>query len=136
MTDRLLFGMNKRYPGHAIGLAIEEVVARPDCEATAWTDRAVKIRWTMHNGGVRAVWASASERDHSRERRSIARTSGGTTVPLRMQEVQAWLWLARVEPKDQDIVQSFLARVAPDPLMDGSSPSIVGGREVLARPWS
>jgi hypothetical protein len=41
-----------------------EAVIRPDCEAIAWMDRAVKIRWAMHNGTPREVWvwASAVER--------------------------------------------------------------------------
>lgn len=98
-------GQNRRYPGHGIGLSIEEaavrpepigltereldlashpvteakhpipvrafvrfheVVIRPDCEAIAWTDRAVKVRWTMHNGTTPEVWVWASAVDRKR----------------------------------------------------------------------
>jgi len=41
-----------------------ESVIRPNCEAIAWTDRAVKIRLTIRNGAMSEVWvwASAVER--------------------------------------------------------------------------
>jgi hypothetical protein len=41
-----------------------EAVIRPDCEAIAWTDRAVKLRVRMQSGAVHDVWvwASAVER--------------------------------------------------------------------------
>lgn len=41
-----------------------EAVIRPECEAIAWTDRAVQVRWITHGGETMTtwVWASAVER--------------------------------------------------------------------------
>lgn len=33
-----------------------ETVIRPECEAIAWTDRAVQVRWTSVAGIVRTAW--------------------------------------------------------------------------------
>lgn len=40
-----------------------EAVIRPECEAIAWTDRAVKIRFTMQTGATHEVWVWASAVD-------------------------------------------------------------------------
>jgi hypothetical protein len=48
-----------------------EAVIRPQCEAIAWTDRAVKVRLHMSAGAVHEVWvwASAVDRLGPHERR-------------------------------------------------------------------
>jgi hypothetical protein len=45
-------------------IRFHEAVIRPECEAIAWTDRAVKVRIRMQTGAVHEVWvwASAVER--------------------------------------------------------------------------
>lgn len=41
-----------------------ESTVRPDAEAIAWTDKAVQIRWSGHQGATYTawVWASAVEK--------------------------------------------------------------------------
>lgn len=40
-----------------------EAVIRPECEAIAWTDRAVKVRVRMQSGAEHEVWVWASAVD-------------------------------------------------------------------------
>lgn len=40
-----------------------EAVIRPECEAIAWTDRAVKVRIRMQTGAQHEVWVWASAVD-------------------------------------------------------------------------
>jgi hypothetical protein len=40
-----------------------EAVIRPECEAIAWTDRAVKVRIRMQTGAIHEIWVWASAVD-------------------------------------------------------------------------
>lgn len=41
-----------------------EATVRPRAEAIAWTDKAVKIRWTTHQGARMTAWVWASAVEH------------------------------------------------------------------------
>lgn len=44
-------------------IRFHEAVIRPQCEAVAWTDRAVRVRVRMQTGATHEVWVWASAVD-------------------------------------------------------------------------
>lgn len=44
-------------------IRFHEAVIRPECEAIAWTDRAVRLRVRMQTGATHEVWVWASAVD-------------------------------------------------------------------------